>query len=558
MRSHLCAPLGLVLLWAVPALAAEVVGDAKITEVVVYPDAAMLTRSAKVTLSPGGYTVVMPNLVTEIDQNTLRVSASGTAQMKLYGAQVKHRFVEEAPVAKEAELRKSIQALEDRARQLNDRRADLHEARKQITGLVSFSGVQVPREIQTKMPAVRDLDELMRFVDARLRDNSAALMEADLALRDITIKADALRKELSQIGGSGRKQTTVIEIDLEVLKGGGATVEASYMVGGCSWSPVYDARAELEKGKVELISYGVVRQGTGEEWSDVAMALSTARPSIGGRMPRVEPWVVRQYAPPVHQYDKKSKGKRAEMPMSAPAQSMAFAKDDAVGGAPPPPAPAEVAYSTSEEAGVAIVYRLPRKVTVKSDGSDHKVPVTAQELNAVFEYSAWPRASTHAYLGSRVRNRDDVRLMAGPMNVFYEGGFVGASSLDGIGPGEEFEVSLGVDDNVKVKRELSEKKLEDNDGIFSSSKKALYRYKITVENYKSKKITVNLYESMPVAEHEKIDVTISKVSLEPKKKDWDGRKGVWKWELELKPKEKREITYQFTVEHPRDLQVEGL
>jgi uncharacterized protein (TIGR02231 family) len=184
--------------------------------------------------------------------------------------------------------------------------------------------------------------------------------------------------------------------------------------------------------------------------------------------------------------------------------------------------------------------------------------VTAQELAAAFEYSAWPRASTHAYLGSRVRNRDDVRYMAGPMNVFYEGGFVGASSLDAIGPGEEFEVYLGVDDNVKVKRELAEKKLEDNDGIFSSSKKALYRYKITVENYKTKKITVNLYESMPVAEHEKIDVAISKVSLEPKKKDWDGRKGVWKWELELKPREKREITYQFTVEHPRDMQVEGL
>ena len=543
-----------------PAPAGEVMTDSKIAEVVVYPDAAMVTRAAKVKLEPGAHTVVMSNLVTEVDQNSLRVSAAGTAQMKLFGAQVKHRNVEEVPAAKEAELRKGIQALEDRARTLNDRKADLHEARKFLGSVAGFSGVQVPKEIQTKMPAVKDLDEMLKFVDAKLKENATANQELDIALRDITVKAETLRKELALIAGHVKKSVTVIEIDLEVIRAGTATVEASYMVGGAGWSPVYDARAELEKARVELISYGVVRQSTGEEWADVEMTLSTARPSIGGRMPRVEPWIIRQVIP--HAYDRKERAKKAEVMMMP--QSQAMAKDDAYGGAPagapaaPPPKPAEVSYSTSEESGVAVVYRLPRKVTVKPDGADHKVPVAAQELAAKFEYNAWPRASSHAYLGSRVKNRDDLQLMAGPMNVFYEGGFVGASSLDAIGPGEEFEVYLGVDDNVKVKRELVEKKLEDNDGIFSSSKKSIYKYRITVENYKTKKIVVNLFESIPVAEHEKIDVTVSKVSLEPKAKDWDKRKGVWKWEIDLKPKEKKEITYQFTVEHPRDMQVEGL
>ncbi|MBI5526432.1 MAG: mucoidy inhibitor MuiA family protein [Deltaproteobacteria bacterium] len=545
-----------------PAHAAEVVADAKLTAVTVYPDQAMVTRTAKLKLEPGAHTVLMRDIVTEIDERTLRVEAEGTAQMRLFGAQVKRRHVEEVPAAREAELKKEIRALEDKVRAQNDRKAALAEEKRFFSALVNFSGVEVPREIQTKMPAVKDLDELHRFIAAKLRENAAAVMEADLAARDLGTKLDVLRKELAQVGGHAKKLLTSIEIEIEVKRAGGATVSASYTVRGASWSPVYDARADLEKGKVELVSYGVVRQSTGEEWTDVEMTLSTARPSIGGRMPRVEPWVLRPYVPPRPISESRARGGRGGMPApaSVPMQTMAFSKEEADIAAAPPPEPeaASVAYSAAEEKGVAVLYRLPRKMTVKSDGTDHKAPVSSQELSAVFEYSAWPRASTHAYLGSRVRNRDDLRLMAGPMNVFYEGGFVGQSGLDGIGPGEEFEVHLGVDDNVKVERKLVEKKIEDNDGIFSSSKKALYRYRITAENYKTKKITVNLYESMPVAEHEKIDIGISKVNPEPKKKDWDNRKGVWKWEIDLNPREKKEIVYQFTVEHPRNMTVEGL
>jgi uncharacterized protein (TIGR02231 family) len=543
--------------------AAEVVADAKITAVTVYPDQAMVTRTAKLALEPGAHTVVMRDIVTGIDERTLRVEAEGTAQMRLFGAQVKRRHVEEVPAAREAELKKEIRALEDKVRVQNDRKAALAEEKRFFTSLTNFSGVEVPREIQTKMPAVKDLDELHKFIAGKLREGAAAVMEADLAARDLGTKLDVLKKELAQVGGHAKKVLTSIEIDLEVTRAGNATVSASYMVGGASWSPVYDARADLEKGKVEIVSYGVVRQSTGEEWADVEMTLSTARPSIGGRMPRVEPWILRPYVPPrprpIGGMVKHEEGRSSA---AAPAmQTMAFSKEEAdIAAAPPPPEPeaASVAYSASEEKGVAVLYRLPRRMTVKPDGTDHKAPVSSQELSAVFEYSAWPRVSTHAYLGSRVRNRDDLRLMAGPLNVFYEGGFVGTSSLDGIGPGEEFEVHLGVDDNVKVERKLIEKKLEDKDGVFSSSKKALYRYRITVENYKQKKIAVNLYESMPVAEHEKIEIDIGKVAPEPQKKDFDNRKGVWKWEMDLKPREKKEIFYQFTVEHPRSMTVEGI
>ena len=92
----------------------------------------------------------------------------------------------------------------------------------------------------------------------------------------------------------------------------------------------------------------------------------------------------------------------------------------------------------------------------------------------------------------------------------------------------------------------------------SPVRKTNFKYKLTVENYKTRKVRVKLFEAMPVPQDDRIKVKMNQVSLEPKQKDWKDRKGVWLWELDLDPKAKQEITYSFTVEHPKDLQVEGL
>ena len=78
------------------------------------------------------------------------------------------------------------------------------------------------------------------------------------------------------------------------------------------------------------------------------------------------------------------------------------------------------------------------------------------------------------------------------------------------------------------------------------------------KNYKNKKIKVSLFEAMPISENEKIKVNIANVCLAPKNKDWKDKKGIWRWEIELEPKAKQEIFYNYSVECPRDMSIEGL
>jgi len=542
--------LGLILFAAVNGYAAEIEAQSEISEICVYTDSALINRVTHLELNQGTYTVVFSNIIPEVDESSLRVSAEGTALIKLFGAQVKREYLEEVPSERIRQLKEEIQKLEDEMTRLQNLKTVLAEKKKFLNSITLFSNTQIPQDLITNMPQISDLENILGFLDTELKDIYNQSLDCEFEIRDLNNKLDTLKRELSQISGIQRKIQRSIMVELEALKEGTIDLKISYLVGGASWDPIYDARANFEKSEVELVSYGVIRQVTGEDWVEVACALSTAKPRTGGNMPYVDSWFLRPYQPEIIR-DKVSM-------VPAPAyQTEAFKK-----GAETleEVAESEVKYATAEEKGIAIIYNLPSKVSVKSDKSEHKFPISSQILSAEFEYSSYPRVSPFAYLGSRVTNSEDLQLLAGRVNIFLEGDFVGFSGMGNIAPSEEFDLYLGVDENVKVKRECLEKKVDETliAGIPSRTKRTTYKYKLSVENYKSKKIKVKLFEAMPVSEDDRIKIKIEEISLEPGVKDWEDRKGIWLWELELESRQKQEIFYTFTIEHPRDMQVEGL
>lgn len=550
-------------------LAQDIQATSAISSVTAYPDSALISRSATLNLDKGEHSVYFSDIIPEIDENSLRVSGKGTAQVKIFGAQYKKEFLQEPYNEKVAELQNKIQELRDYIQAKENEKAVLFKEREFLESVKLFSGEQISKDLITKMPQVADLDNTAKFLSDKLNANYKRQIEIDKENREVYKKIDALQRELGQI--TSQTNTNLVKryivVDIEAIKAGSFDLTVSYLVGGVSWNMVYDARVAFQDKKVELISYGIIRQKTGEDWSNVDIVLSTVKPSIGGRMPYIAPWFLRPVEPMVA----KARGFMGAMKSSADSvgdQFAAFApsnelqKEESGAGGEYEPYYLEAQYSVAEtqQKGTAIVYKLSKKSTIKSDGSEHRLPISSQTLAADFLYSACPRISPFAYLGCRVANSKDLQLMAGRVNVFLEGDYVGASSIDNVGQGEKFDLYLGVDEGVKVERKEIAKKVDDTlfAGIASPNKKTDFQYKITVENYKSDKIKLNLFESMPVSQDDKIVVKIAKVSVAPLEKDWKDRKGIWKWEFDLNPKEKKEIEFSYSVEHPKDIQIPGI
>ncbi len=548
---------GLVL----PAVHAEtMMADSRISSVTVYPGSSRVTREAKVELTPGTHSVVFSGIVPVFDENSLTVSGQGTAKVKILGGYLKQEYLKEAADKRVKELQDQIQDVSDQLTLQASNEQVIVDQKEFLSSLKLYAGQQLPKDLVTKMPTTIELGDMMKFIGTTREGLELASDEIRKKKRELGLELQKLQNELAGLNSGGAKLKRSIVVDVECLQSGNLTVSVSYMLNGAFWYALYDAHSMIAKNQVELISSANVKQSTGEDWKDVTLTLSTAQPAIGGRMPYVAPWVLSENAV----YPQRGRAlamMNKAMVSDAVVQSEAFgASGEMMMAAAPAVEEAQFSYAQAASSGVSVTYQIARPVTILSDGTENKFPVNSQTLKADFEYSAYPRESQFAYLGSRVVNASDLQLLAGPVNLFLDNEFVGKSSIDAISPGQDFDLYLGVDENVKVKREELERKVDDTmlGGIQSPNRRTDFKYKLSVENFTAKPINFKLFESMPVSSNDRIKVKISDVSVQPTAKDWKDRKGVWLWELKLDPKAKKEILYSFSVEHPRDMNVGGL
>ena len=69
-------------------------------------------------------------------------------------------------------------------------------------------------------------------------------------------------------------------------------------------------------------------------------------------------------------------------------------------------------------------FEIPRKGSIPSDDSEHKVNVGIVELQPIFEYETVPSKSPHAYLKSKVTNNSSYPFLPGSIAVFLDNNFV--------------------------------------------------------------------------------------------------------------------------------------
>ncbi len=566
VRSWMVAAV--VFLTGLPLAVADMVGTSSaITQAVVYPDTARVTRTAKVELKEGVQTVVFKGVQPNFDENSLSVSGVGTASVKILGAGIKSTFLTEPVDERVRQLEAKIQAVDDEMGALQNDMAVLDQKRMFLDSVRLFTGAQLPKDMVSKVPTVDELKGALSFLEEGTKVYGDGRQAVMIKLREKGKERERLVNEFNQVRSNNGRWERLLSVDVECARAGDLTLTLSYTVGNVGWYPVYDARVAFDKAKANLSAFAVIHQTTGEDWGDVTLTLSTARPSIGGRMPEITaPWYLMPSMPPMQRNNFLMRGVQGRLKSATDDIGDQYTEKAAAGMAVLATAPmvsreAAVAYAQADTAGASLVYKAGRPVSVKSDGSDVRVPLLAQDLDVVFEYAATPKLSAYAYLKSQVTNDPKDQMMAGRVNIFLDGTYVGRSDIQKtIAPGEKFDLYLGVDEGVFVKRELVENKSDDTliGNIPSPTKKISYVYKITAQNYKSRAVTLKLFEQLPVAQDDKIKVSRVQVSVKPDTEKYQGREGVYMWTLALEPNAKQEVTVSYVVEFPRDMVVSGL
>jgi uncharacterized protein (TIGR02231 family) len=513
--------------------------DTQICSVTVYTDQALVIRRGLVTLTgqEKELTIALP---ASMQTESVRASGKGAILVKLLGVSTERLYTTEPVVERVAGLNRQIEQLETQKRSIQSKSQAVKLQRSYVQSLSEKSVERLARQAVN----LDDTSQLLHFIGEQYSQLSDAIASSEEQIVELDKQLIALRKQLQQLNNPKPKEIFGIIVGIEPQGAGDFELELSYIVNRASWTPLYDLRVS-NNNTINLSYLAEVQQSSGEDWQNVALTLSTAKPGLGTLPPKLQPWYID--APPSTQF-------------AARRRTMSLAEDDfnetmMVGAAPAPAALIEaqnVETAISNEGGV-VTFQVGGGNNIPSDGSPHKITIFNDNYPCQLQYIAMPRLVSFAYLQAKVTNSPTGKtLLPGNANIFRDNMFVGTTQLENIAPNQEFELNLGIDEGLKIERDLVERQVDKK--LLGSQRRVTYAYRLKVTNLLERTANLKITEQLPVSRNEQIKVRLNRSNPQIQL----GEMGVLEWAIALSPQSQQELSYQFTVEHPPDIAIIGL
>jgi hypothetical protein len=585
----------LVLLFSVvpvTSFADTATADSRITTVTVYSDRAFVTRTASSELTAGEHILTFENLPSALVDRSLQASGLGVAGASILDVTATTVFAEESVNERVKAVEDQIRNIKVQRRVLEDRAQLLEEQRAFVKRMLDAS-TSVQATGLTPVAARPTLDEWQRlytYSEETIGKIAAERQSIDSQKEELQAKQTLYEQQLREWSGARGKQSKTVKVRVQLTATGRLNVSIRYEIPNAGWSPAYDARLRSSERAVDLTYFGFVRNGTGEDWNDIALTLSTARPSLGGGAPELRPWIADVARPKQANANAAlSSSQTRDLPMVGNnVSSLTNINPDMVGevrmilgpvdselgrgnasvAARKGAAPQKLVEASSPSAEVessitSATFKVPGKVTVAGNSITQKVAIKENRLMANLQFQSTPKLLEAAFLIANTTNDGDYPLLAGPMNTFLDDTFVANSFIRTVMPGEKFDLALGVDEGISVKRRLVNRFSEDT-GLTNKSRKVTFEILVTLTNNKTTAEKIAFREPTPISHDEKIVVKVmtpqeKEIGTMANPKDVTREEdGKLVWRVNLKPGEKREFSLRLSIEYPGDISISGL
>jgi len=539
-------PVACVLIFAGfgPLSAAELDVQSAVDAVTVYPDGATVTRLITVDLPQGDTTLIARDFPPGLDASSLRVEGETGARVTIGAIDARAPRPERPPPAPELEQRS--QALKDERAALEDQ-IGAEAARKRFAERFA---AQIPL-------GLGDKGEARPVAEWRLAFGAVAeeIRAANNAIRELKLKQRELDEEIARIDRAlqvNPPRKMEVRIDLAADAGARATFRVSYTVRGARWAPLYDARLDTgtreRKPALELIRRAEIVQQTGEDWSDVALSVSTVRTAKGGAGPELRPLVVRYAEPASALKGSRIMQDRAALREERPVGNLGSENMAAVA---PASTPAQEQEAAIETGGYQALFRVPGRVTVATNEGAKSLRISTATIAPDLLVRAAPALDETAYLEASMKHAEEAPLLAGRVALYRDGIFVGRGTLALTPKDETLRLGFGADEKVKVARVLM-RRLEGSAGIISSAKTDEREFKTTVRSGHSRPMRIVVEDQIPTSEIADIQVEMLPGTTPPTERDVRDRRGVLAWSFDAAPGEAKEIKLGWRLRWPGD------
>lgn len=507
-----------------------------IKKVTVYEDRAQIDSVVSLSLKKGVQSYKIEGL------NPRLVTSSLRAYVQDQSNHLKVLSIESEVFRKMESPNKKIQELEEN---LNQVKKSLLVARleienttvliQSISQLLKLFQQAISESIMNPDAITQQWQDSFQFLVTHQESYQLKIQQAQLKIKDLEENQAELQKKLNQIKVPLRKNQCQATVVIESHENTKHELWISYIVYDAGWKPNYRIQVDSDQN-MNVAYYGLIWQKTGQDWDRIQVQLSTAKPSLGTNRPVLTPVRIEGKKIEKNSIKTLTSSFDAESVSSGESQAFFGLMDDDVEG-----------YAIDDQ-GTSVHFLIDTLADIPSDDRLHQVLIAQFNTPVSLDYRTVPKMMRAVYLHGKAKNVSQYPMMKGNVDIYLNSGFIGNSEIDFVAPESEFEISLGIENSLKVSRILDQKKTSTQ--RFSKSQQKIYAYDIEVVNYQNKPYEIQVFENIPITSLEEISVQILKTTTPYQ--EYDSDRGLIKWILQLKPQEKTKIHFAYQMTLPEN------
>jgi len=539
---------------AFPAVAGEADVASRIDAVTIYPDAAIVTRLAEVDAPAGDSVLTFRNLPLGLDPDSLRVEGAAIAALTIgsvetHVAPAEAETGDDALTTRIADLRQQRAATQTTIDALQGKRAMI--VRFSQSGPEKLSPDSKPLDVADWSAAWDAVGTALAKVSA---DLAPALEKARVL--DEQIAALAAQQQAPPAEAARR----VVTVTVNAAAAARLSLSLSYRVAGVGWTPLYDAALKTDQAagpSLTLTRRAAISQSTGEEWSDVALTVSTARVARAVDVVDLPGQRIDFWQPEINDLAAdRPAAKRAAAAAGKPALAEALPAPPtyALDGSAPQPIAAEDAAAQLQAGAYTAAFKAAGRVTLASDGSQKSFVLGRVVVQPTLSVKTAPSVDPIAYVEAHFVDSEDAPILPGQVALIRDGAFVGEGRLGFVAPGDGVDLGFGGDDKVRVDRAPVNRK-ENAPTWYNQTKIETREFVTSVKNLHAFPIKVQVIDRTPVSENAAIVVDLAPATTPPTDKQVGDRRGVMSWTLDLNPGEAKDVRLAYRMKWPADREI---
>jgi len=506
--------------------------ESEITDVKVFAEGAQVQREATVKLDKGINRVVFLGITKNLDPSSIQIKVGqGVTILSVSHRETILQNPKKAPIIKM--LEDSVKHLETEILKENNHQFVFRQMEDVLMQNKSIKG--------DKGVNLIDLEDVIELYRTKLTQIKKGLLESESNTVRLNERMAVLKKQLEEFRSSNRQPVYEVITVLSANNSRNEKISLGYYANGAAWQPYYDIRVTDVISPIILQYKAEVRNNTGENWDNVNLSLSTGNPNLSGYAPTLSPAYL------IFQQENRMQEVVISLDRKSKIRADNNSEDDFDG------------YKRSKyedtkvtDNSTTVLFELTTPVNIAANNQAQLLDISSHQVNGLFEHVSIPKLDPTAYLRAKVTGWEELNLLSGYANIFFEESFIGKTFINPELTVDTLFLSLGRDNRITVSRE----KLKNftNKNLIGSKIRQQQVYEISVRNNKKETINIEIQDQIPLSTTKDIEVEEVEVSDGV----WDKESGKVSWKKSIAPGETIKIRISLTIRYPKDKVVVGL